>query len=274
LDTFHIPSIGDAQVDDYVEDTDVRYRPLDKGEFLFTITEYISSGHYITKKAMQDLFYANQLLSSFVPKEERALMERLEGDIFALQGKQTAANANLINGFAHRYAASGTSGALAISDFSYANLAFNKANVPATGRIAVVDPVAAYDLENLQNIVNLSNNPMWEGVVRDGISTGMRFRFNIMGWDVYVSNRVDTITTETLADAGGNNVNVAGFKANLFLCTAPEAQPFVGAWRQMPEVDEEYNKDKQRWEFVTTARYGLDLYRPESMIVIPSRATV
>ena len=30
--TFTIPSIGQAQVDDYVEDTPVKYRPLDTGE--------------------------------------------------------------------------------------------------------------------------------------------------------------------------------------------------------------------------------------------------
>ena len=36
----------------------------------------------------------------------------------------------------------------------------------------------------------------------------------------------------------------------------------------MPMVDAEFNKDKQREEFVTTARYGLDLFRPENLVTV------
>ena len=56
--TFTIPSIGQAQVDNYEEDTAVNYRPLDLGEFQFSINEYISSATYITKKNEQDAFYS------------------------------------------------------------------------------------------------------------------------------------------------------------------------------------------------------------------------
>jgi hypothetical protein len=48
----------------------------------------------------------------------------------------------------------------------------------------------------------------------------------------------------------------------------------MGAWRQMPEVDSEYNKDEQREEYVTTARYGVKLYRPEGLVVCLSDRTV
>jgi hypothetical protein len=41
-DQFTIPSIGQAEVDSYVEDTAVKYRAMDTGEFTFTITEYLS----------------------------------------------------------------------------------------------------------------------------------------------------------------------------------------------------------------------------------------
>ena len=47
--TFHIPSIGQAQVDNYAEDTSVEYRPLDTGEFTFTVDKYLSSATYMTK---------------------------------------------------------------------------------------------------------------------------------------------------------------------------------------------------------------------------------
>ena len=80
-DQFTVPSVGDAMVDDYEEDAGVKYRPMDTGEWTFTIDEYLSSGTYITKKAEQDMFYMNQLVSSFVPKQRRAIMEHFEATV-------------------------------------------------------------------------------------------------------------------------------------------------------------------------------------------------
>jgi hypothetical protein len=55
---------------------------------------------------------------------------------------------------------------------------------------------------------------------------------------------------------------------NLFFSASQDVLPFMGAWRQMPKVDGEYNKDRQREEFVTTARYGLKIYRPENLVTV------
>jgi len=269
-DTFTIPSIGTGDVDDYVEDTDIVFRPLDTGEFQFTITEYLSSGNYITRKAQQDLFYANQLMSKFVPEQERALMVRLEGDILKVgPNGQTAAGTNSINGQKHRYVATGTSNVMSIEDFARARLSLKKANVPDTNLIAIVDPSVEYTMNTSTNLVNVSNNPRWEGIVSDGIASGMRFVKNIYGFDVYESNHLQSNPTETL-----ETVAVAGFAQNLFFSAAPGVSPIKGAWRQMPQVDTEFNMKKQRDEFVTTARYGLKLFRPENMVVVPSYTTV
>ena len=54
----------------------------------------------------------------------------------------------------------------------------------------------------------------------------------------------------------------------MFFSADQTVLPFVGAWRQMPKVDTEYNKDYQRTEFVTTARYGLKLFRPENLATV------
>ncbi len=50
--------------------------------------------------------------------------------------------------------------------------------------------------------------------------------------------------------------------------------PIIGAWRQAPEVDTEFNKDYQRTEFVTTARFGNKLYRPENMVSVVTSTDV
>lgn len=263
-DTFTIPSIGQAQVDDYVEDTAVKYRAMDTGEFKFQITEYLSSATYITNKQKQDSFYMSQLVSSFVPKQNRAIMERLEKDILNLQSQQTASNLNNINGAPHRFVAGGTDEVMRVEDFAKAKYSLGKANVPMTNLVAIVDPSVGFALETAPNLSNISNNPMWEGIVATGITTGMKFIKNVYGFDVYVSNH--------LADANetiDGKTTTAG-KANLFFSAASDVLPFIGAWRQMPKVDSDYNKDYQREEHVTTARYGVKLYRPENFVVVLS----
>ena len=262
--TFTIPSIGQAQTDDYTENSSVQYRALDTGEFQFTINKYKSSGNYITNKAKQDAFYMNQLVSSFVPKQARAIMETLETDIMALSASQTASNANSINGAEHRFVGTGTNEVIAVADFAKARFALKKANVPDRNLIAIVDPSVEYTMNTLSNITNVSNNPRWEGIISSGIASGMSFLANIYGFDVYTSNY--------LADAneqiGGSGPTTAAGKANMFFSADSTVLPFVGAWRQMPQVDSEYNKDKQREEYVTTARYGVSLYRPENLVCV------
>lgn len=276
-DQFNIPSIGQAQVDDYAEDQAVQYRPMDTGEFTFTITEYLSSATYITKKARQDMFYMNELVSRFVPEQERAIMAHFETTTLASAEAGISANSNeSIDGIEHRWAAGGTGAVVTLEDFARARYALKKANVPDRNLIAIVDPSVEFTLNTLSNLTDVSNNPRWEGIVSDGIATGMKFVKNVYGFDVYCSNYLKDVTDSALntaADAGVDFSSVNG-KANLFFSADSSASPFVGAWRQMPEVDFEYNKDFQRDEFVTTARYGVKLYRPENMVRVVSKTNV
>lgn len=277
-DTFTIPTIGETVTANYTEDTQVAYTPLDTAEFQFTIDQYLQSGSYLTKKAAQDSFYSAQLESRFVPEQSRAIMEHFESTTFASPEVGVTANsAEAQNGIAHRIAG-GNAGRVELEDFAYARYALKKANVPDTSMVAIVDPSIEFQLNTLTNLVNVSNNPMWEGVVRDGIATGMRFVANVYGFDVYTSNYLKT----TVADAALNERDGSTAQdfssnngvANLFFSADAGANPFVGAWRQMPEVDYEYNKDFQRHEYVTTARYGVKKYRPEGIVTIVSNPAV
>ena len=93
----------------------------------------------------------------------------------------------------------------------------------------------------------------------------MRFIKNIYGFDVYTSQFLHTnASTENI----GTPTTAAGAVNNLFFSAAGDAKPIVGAIRQSPKVDSEYNKDLQREEYVTTARYAFKLYRPENMVVV------
>lgn len=285
--TLNIPSIGNLDANDYVEDQPVQYTALDTGNFQFTINNYVSSATYITNQAQQDLFYASELVSSFVPKQARALRERLEVDILKEgqprtgnpAGYQVAGNLNSINGVGHRFVGSqvvNTVQTLGPQDFAKARYSLKKANVPDENLIAIVDPSVEYVINTLTNLVSVQNNPMWEGIIDSGIAKGMRFIKNIYGFDVYTSQRLplsgadQSGASETIATlASGTNA-----VCNLFFSASQDVLPYVGAWRQMPKVDGEYNKDFQREEYVTTARYGVKIYRPENLVTILSSTGV
>jgi hypothetical protein len=277
-DTFTIPTIGKTTVSDYTEDAQVAYVPMDTAEFSFTVDKYLQSGSYITKKAAQDSFYSAQLEARFVPEQERAIMEHFEATTFAAPEVGVTANsAETLDGVAHRVSG-GNAGVLQLEDFAWARYALKKSNVPDRNLVAIVDPSVEYQLNTLTNLVNVSNNPMFEGIVRDGVATGMRFVANVYGFDVYTSNYLKTTVADSaLLEKDGttaNDFSINNGVANLFFSADATANPFVGAWRQMPEVDYEYNKDFQRHEYVTTARYGVKKYRPEGIVTIVTNPAV
>ena len=277
-DTFNIPSIGELPVRDYYENGGVVYDALDTGNFTFTINQYVSSATYITNKAKQDMYYMNQLVSSFVPKQSRAILEKVETDILALaaagaSGGQTASSTNSINNAAHRWVASVTANSrqnMGVADFARALFSLKKANMPDTNLVAFVHPSVEYTLNTLTNLTNVSNNPMWEGVITSGLASGRRFVKNIYGFDVYTSNYLPEGQNETIS-----SLTTVNGVANIFFSAADaDILPFVGAWRQNPTVDTDYNKDFQREEYVTTARYGLKVFRPENLVVVLSDTDV
>lgn len=270
---FTIPSIGEIPMRETAENSPVVYDAIDTGEFNFTIDRYVESATYITDKAKQDAYYANQLIASFVPKMRRALEENMETSIFQLIQSQTLSDPNAINGANHRFVASGnTNTTLTLSDFAKAKYALDKANVTGT-RIAVVDPSQEYVLNTLTNLVAVESNPRFEGIINTGFVndiTGMSFIRNIYGFDVYVSNYLPTQGAETISGTASPAASVV----NLFFGMGGDITPFVGAWRQEPKVEYERNKDLRRDEYVMNARFGLKLYRPESVVGILSKNTV
>lgn len=265
-DTLNLPSIGQMETLDYAEGQAIRYTSMDTGNMTFTIGKYKSSATYITEKMKQDSFYMSRLVSSFVPKMHRALAKVMEVDVLNIgPAAQTASNLNAINGANHRFVAGGTNQVITVQDFAKANYALDMANVPRQGRTAIVHPSVEYTLSTLANLVSLQNNPRWEGIVREGMSTGMHYLSNIYGFDVYVSQNLPLITAgETINSVAVNTSGVA----NIFFSAAPDVLPFIGCVRQPPKVDSRFNQDLQREEYVTTSRYDFKLYRPENLVTV------
>ena len=270
---FTIPSVGELPMRETAELTPVVYDAMDTGEFNFTIDRYVESATYITDKAKQDSYYAQQLIGMFPTKMRRALDENLETSVFSLANTQTANNLNTINGAAHRFVASGTSNTtLSLDDFAKAKFALDKAQAGGS-RVAIIDPSQEYVFNQLVGAQAFINNPQFGGIVNGGFVnevTGMRFVKNIFGFDVYVSNFLATPT-----DTSINSVNVpASPVTNVFMSVGGDLTPFVGAYRQMPRVEYERNKDLRRDEYVMNARFGLKLYRPECLVSVISKSTI
>lgn len=281
MDTLHITTFGDLVLRDLAEDQPTPVDPMDSGEITLTISEYVGNGVYMTDKVRDDSWKAAQFDAAIVPKQSRAIKEHYETTMLAAANSgQTASNANAINGFAHRYVASGSNQTIDLEDFSYAKLALDKANAPEEGRIAVVDALVAMSLDNMTNIVNVSNNRTFEGIVNTGFAKNMRFVKHIYGFDVYTSNRLPTVTSETVdtssitVPAPSSSATVTSGVANLFMCVADDMEtPIMGAWRRQPMFEGNRNARRRRDEFYASARYGFGLQRTQTLVVILTSAT-
>jgi len=267
----NIPSIGELPMREVSEGTPVAYDTLDTGEFNLRIDRYVESATYITDKAKQDAYYAQQLIGMFPSKMRRALDENMEGSVLSLANSQTVNDLNTINGAAHRFVGSGdTNTNLSLDDFAKAKYALDKASAYGA-RVAILDPSQEFVFNKLVGAQAFSNNPAFGGVVQTGFSdSGMRFIRNFFGFDVYVSNFLATPADTTI-----NSVSVpASPVTNIFMATGGDLTPFVGAYRQMPRVEFERNKDLRRDEYVMNARFGLKLYRPECIVSILTKSTI
>lgn len=264
--TINIPSIGEATQDDYVEGQAIKYNSMATGNFTFSFNQYKYSANAISEKFKRDSFYAQDVIAAFVPRQHRVLMEGVETVILSqINAGQTASSANTINTANHRWVAQGSGQALTLPDLAAARYALKKANVPMRDLIAIVDPSVIYSIQTQANLVNLlTPDRKWQEITADGSETGFKFEMNVFGFDLYSSNYLPAISSETI---GG--VTVSTGTCNYLFSAAPgDTLPVVGAFRQMPTVYSKFNMDLQQEEYLTITEYGFELYRPENMINI------
>ena len=263
-DKWQDTEIGNAVVHDYVEGSDITYDGLDIGTRDFEINEYIHSGHYITEKFTQDSYLSTQITAKIGPLEARAIMADLETKIFNLPNKiQTAGNTNSVDGYRHRFVAGYVDGVndkvgtVTPVDFSYGAAALDYLGYTGP-KVAILPPHQQHLIGTFGDLAKLSDNPRWEGIVREGAVSGMHFAFSIYGVDVYVSNFLPKITNETLEmSTGATKKKATQGTLGIMFANMPERRPFRMAWRMMPKFEGKWNMDKRREEYVTVARYGL-----------------
>lgn len=272
-----INSIGELTIDQMSEGTALPDRRPDTGQYVFNINEFVGSKVALTDVFFEDDYMAPQVMSALPERMTRAFNEYLETQLFKLQRQQTNNSSNTINGAYHRFTANGSGRAITLQDLAYIRYAFKKANV--TGPIVgIVDPSFEFNTNIISNIITLDNNPTFNGIIETGIGSDLRFIRSIYGIDLYVSNYLDReVTAESsLTDYQGNTTaSVAGDVANIFFAAGDKMNlPFIGSWLRRPSMKSWKDEDKGIEYHQMSARFGLNMYRPENLITMFSSTTL
>ena len=263
-DTLNIPTLSEMTVRNYSEGAQVTLDDPTTGNFTLTIDKYYQSGFKIPEKFRHDSFYVSVAESNFVQKLTRALLEQKESDIANLQSGQTSGDPNTINGVNHRYVGTGTARVIALADVQKAKLALDKGKVMRGNRRAFVDPEVTYQLQTISNVIQQdvygSNAHLREGM------NGTAYVGRFAGFDLFESLFLDTGLTDniTATAPGAGGLTASAGVANMFV----GEEAFIGAMRAMPDMDAWYDNNTRSDVYHVTMRYGIKLYRPESLVVV------
>jgi hypothetical protein len=258
--TLHIKTVGTVTIQDGAEEVPFDYTPIESGEVTLTITDYVGDAWYVTDELREDGAQVEALMSARSVESTRAIQEVFETRFLnKCNTSQTNANANTINGFAHRISSTATNNVGQLKDFISLKLAFDKANVPMAGRIAIVDPIVGATLGGLVSITS-QTTPFASNILENGFARDHEFIMNLYGWNIITSNR---LAAGTFSDG---TTSVSNAVANVFMNVADDnTKPIMAAWRRMPKVEGERNKDLRRDEFVTSARWGFGTQRVDTL---------
>ena len=105
-------------------------------------------------------------------------------------------------------------------------------------------------------------------VLVDGFDGDHEYVMNLYGWNIITSNRLPK------GSFGDGTTTVTTGVANVFMSVADDnTKPIMAAWRRMPKVEGERNKDLRRDEFVTSARWGFGTQRVDTLGILITDAT-
>ena len=276
--TLNIKTVGTVTLQDAAEDTPLNFTNIDTGTINLTITDYIGDAWKVSDDLREDGSQVDTLMAMRAMESTRALGENHEGRFLGTANNgQTGANLNLVNGRPHRWVAGGSGGTsrnIVLADFVSMKLAFDKANAPASGRIAIVDPIVEATLNSLISQTTVVNNtPQFQGVLNEGFARDHRFVRNIMGWDIYTSNFLPSLTAAEIINGSAydlaNDTAEIGDKANVFMCVADDScKPVMHAWRRAPQTEGWRDNEERADKYQVTSRFGFGAQRADTLGVI------
>lgn len=273
-DILHVPTMGQLTARNYSEGAQITLEDVTSTDYQLTIDSYKQAGIQITDKFKDDSIYVGQLVGKYKVEIVSALMRQLESDIAHLQAQQTASNPNLIAGMDHRFVSVATNNVGGVEDFGLALLALSEAHAMSGSASAYISPLFLFRLQQISNLIGQniygSNQILKEGgLMGKMITAAQETRINvgtILGFNTFNHTVLDSALSETITATSGTPFvtgTVSAARANMFV----GRDAFVGAMRTMPSI-EEFRDHKTKSDVLhATFRYGIDLYRPESLVV-------
>jgi hypothetical protein len=275
--TLNIKTIGKATIQEVTENEDITFNPIETGNVTLQMTDHIGDGWYVTDDMREDGNQIEALTAQRGLEATRAIQEHFETRFLAtMNAGQTDDAPNAVNGFNHRVRATGGNEQMLEVDLINMRLAFDKANVPMSGRVAIVDPVVAATFAKTSTLTTYLNNGgalggLSETLVKDGFDQEHQFVTMLHGWQIWTSNRLPQLAAGAGVD-GTVSITAAGV-ANIFMCIADDGvKPGMVAWRRAPRVESERNISKRRDEFAQSARWGMGVQRVDTLGIIVSDA--
>jgi len=224
---------------------------------------------YVTDDLREDGNQVEQLMAARSMESTRSLQEVYETDFLETAAAVYSSTTDPfnVNGFPHFVVSAAGNNVFTLDHLIDMRLAFDKANVPAEGRIVIVDPVVEATLNKLVSITT-DVTPFAKDILERGLASGQRFISNWFGWDIMTSNRLYR------GAANDGTTSIADGVYNLFMCILDDqCKPLMGAWRRPPKVEGERNKDFARDEFVMRARYGWGVQRIDTLGAVVTSPT-
>jgi hypothetical protein len=271
-EVLNIKTVGSVTIQDVEDETPLIYNPIETGNVQMRITDWKGDAFAISDKLRQDGSQVEQLLAMRAAEGTRALQEDFETRFLevAYEGL-TEGDANEINGFAHKIIATGSNFTLELEDLIALKLAADKANVPAGGRVLIVDPIVEATLNTKFQITAsaLDANPFFMDIMRGGFARDHQFVTNIYGWNIMTSNRLPRILSETIgSDTITNGVACVG------MCVADDnCKPVMYAERAALRTETERDMDKGIDKYLAKRRYGLGIQRKDTLFALLASET-
>jgi hypothetical protein len=268
-DTLHIKTIGSVTLQESAEDTPLVYNPIESGEITFRITEYVGDAWKVSDDLREDGAQVEQLMAARSVESTRALQERFETDYLntAASVFASATTGMPVNGFNHFKVASNTNKAFDLDYLIDMRLAADKANVPAAGRVFIVDPVVEATLNKLVSITN-DVTDFAKNILERGLAAGQRFITSWFGWDILTSNRL------YVGAANDGTTTITSGVFNIGMCILDDqTKPLMGAWRRQPSVSGDRDFERRADKFQTTSRYGFGIQRIDTLFCIVTSPT-
>lgn len=270
-ETLHIKTVGDVRIQEAAEDKPLEYSPIDSGEITLSITDYIGDAWFVNDDIREDGSQVDQLMAMRAAESTRAIQEYFEGRFLETAARGILDNyvadpeSTNIAKFQHFIASAETNNVIDLKHFVSMKLAFDKAEIPMGGRVAILDPVCAATLDGLVQIQS-DVSGFAETILANGFQRDHQFLMNLYGWNIITSNRL--LKGDDLGGSG-----ITDGVANVFMNVMDDnTKPVMLAWRRMPKVEGDRNVQLRRDEYQTTARYGFGVQRLDSLGVVVTSA--